>query len=96
MNTRHRSEFYNHDDRDAAAIIEELCKDKPRKKMGPLDYSAGWNQPPSNAQVIKFVEKCAALLHERGAMTTVQLARELNSTVPTISAVMREIKAAKE
>lgn len=72
--------------------------------MGPMDYSAGWNQPPSKAYVTKsekkkrsderavLADKCVALLQERGAMTTVQLARELHSTTPTISAVMREVK----
>lgn len=104
MNSRHRSELYRQDDREEAAVIIELCKDKPIRKMGPMDYSAGQipkaprgytpkRTAKENADDArrKLGERCVALLRERGAMTTSEIARELGSNSKAVAAALGDV-----
>lgn len=103
MNYRHRSELYFHDDREAAAVILELCKDKPRKQMGPLDYSAAW--PSQRGPIVKpqsvkekaiaaryeLAKKCEKILRQRGACTTVELSLETGANTKAVGYACDEI-----
>jgi hypothetical protein len=103
MNPRHRSEFYNHDDREAAAVLLAECADKPIRKMGPLDYSASW--PSQRGPIVKpqgvkekaisarykLAKECEKILRERGACTTVELSLETGKNTKAVGYACNEI-----
>lgn len=107
MNPRHRSELYNHDDREAAAVLLAECAGKTVRKMGPLDYSAA-NIPvavrepvgiygeracrlPAIRKRKSLASACCDLLRKNGAMTTAQLARELKKSSRAIACALVEV-----
>jgi hypothetical protein len=90
-------------DQAAAERILALCKDKPIRKMGPLDYSASWPsqrgpiaKPPTEkekclAARLKLAKACRAILIERGACTTVELSDLTGENTKAVGYACKEI-----
>ena len=90
-------------DQEAADRIIALCKDKPVRKMGPMDYSAAWNaqrgpmvKPPTEKEkALKaryaLARKCEAILKARGACTTVELSEATGANVKAVGYACYEI-----
>jgi len=90
-------------DQAAADRILALCKGKPIRKMGPLDYSASWpsqrgpiTKPPTEkerclAARYKLAKACRAILVERGACTTVELSDLTGENTKAVGFACKEI-----
>lgn len=86
---------YGSDDQAAADRILEMCKGKPRKIMGPLDYSAGdkdylerlkeASHEPRLKGRMNLAEKCAEYLRDNGPKTTAELSRAMDSNSASIN-----------
>jgi hypothetical protein len=90
-------------DQAAADRILALCKGKPIRKMGAMDYSASWPsqrgpiaRPPNEkerclAARYKLAKACRAILVERGACTTVGLSDLTGENTQAVGYACNEI-----
>ena len=91
-------------DQEAAERILALCREKPIRVMVPMDYSAGQIPKAPRGYTTKRTAKekcdderaelgqrCIALLRERGAMITSEIARELGSNSKSVAAALGDV-----